>query len=389
MKKVTIKMCFIFLLVLAILIPFKTIDAGISQNFNSKVFYDSYDVSEKNVQELLRQYDSVFYIYDNINKINENNGSMKNPPMNQESNPDSDKIGNEIINEQITLKGNYFFKFENLIVNGEIYTSDSVSEERLNVKIKEIQAEIKDGSIMKTYSLSKAKANANILNSTSSSNSLIVSNNWTIERLSKVTAVLDHKNKHYGDYSEWRTMYKLQGTIQSDYYAFTNESYIVPDGTKTDYRTDKIVYSFDPTLGGSAYLRDYAPKMKNPTATIGYTASAKTSVNSNGEAEISSEISDSYSTLVSSPKVYDKGNMAKDYGEIQMQYLNTFDNKGQFYEYNISQTYQSSTFIILVPKSVTNDIIISDNRIVGIQRDSFWVNQLVDFHMDGKITINR
>lgn len=261
-----------------------------------------------------------------------------------------------------------------------MYSSPEVSEKRLNDKIKELQSEINSGEIFDTYTInSPLRLIGNFT----------TSQNWITYRITKVTAVLDYKDKHYGDYAERRTIFKLSGTNVNDYYAFVNESYIKPDEDKTDYRTDKIIYSFDPTVGGTAYLRDYAPKMKNPSATIGYTVSAGAEINSDEDMAISSEISTSYSTLIESPKVFDNGNMANDYGEIKMSYQNTFDNKGEFCEYNISQSYQSSAFIILVPKNVTNDIIIQDNRTVGIQRDSVFVNKLVNFIMEDKIIISR
>lgn len=356
-------------------IPCGAINVGASTSYNSKVFSEATStMSEESIDTLLNQYDSVFVVYkDKVNQANTDDLL----PMQLDI---SDDVENEIIGKAISLVGNYYFKAGNITVDGGLYASEDISEDRLNEKIEELQAEIKSGEIFDTYTInSPARLMGNFTTAP----------NWITYRITKVTAVLDYKDRHFGDFAEWRTIFKLSGTSANDYYAFVNESYITPDDDKTDYRTDKIVYSFDPTVGGTAYLRDYAPKMKNPSATIGYTVSAGAEVNTNGDATISSEISTSYSTLVESPKVYDNGNMANDYGEIKMSYLNTFDNKGDFYEYNISQTYQSSAFIILVPKSVTNDIIIQDNRTVGIQRDSVWVNQLVNFIMEDKITISR
>lgn len=375
LKKRTIKLCLMLMLGMLISIPCGAINVGASTSYNSKVFSEATStMSEESIDTLLNQYDSVFVVYkDKVNQANTDDLL----PMQLDI---SDDVENEIIGKAISLVGNYYFKAGNITVDGGLYASEDISEDRLNEKIEELQAEIKSGEIFDTYTInSPARLMGNFTTAP----------NWITYRITKVTAVLDYKDRHFGDFAEWRTIFKLSGTSANDYYAFVNESYITPDDDKTDYRTDKIVYSFDPTVGGTAYLRDYAPKMKNPSATIGYTVSAGAEVNTNGDATISSEISTSYSTLVESPKVYDNGNMANDYGEIKMSYLNTFDNKGDFYEYNISQTYQSSAFIILVPKSVTNDIIIQDNRTVGIQRDSVWVNQLVNFIMEDKITISR
>ena len=81
--------------------------------------------------------------------------------------------------------------------------------------------------------------------------------------------------------------------------------------------------------------------------------------------------------------------MAQNYAEIQMIYQNTFKDAGDYYEYNTAQSYQSSTFLIIVPPTTTNDIIIHNDRIVGIQRDSVLINKLVDFEFSTKITMPR
>ncbi len=90
-----------------------------------------------------------------------------------------------------------------------------------------------------------------------------------------------------------------------------------------------------------------------------------------------------------SPVVYDSGNMAQNYAEIQMLYLNTFDNAGEYYRYNTAMSYQSAVFLIIVPPTTTNDIIIHNDRVVGIQRDSVFINKLVDFEFSTKITMDR
>lgn len=135
-------------------------------------------------------------------------------------------------------------------------------------------------------------------------------------------------------------------------------------------------------------LRDYQPKMKNPEATVGYTISAGAEISSNDESKITSNISTSYSTLVSSPAIYDNGNMMNNYAEINFDYLNPFDNTGEFYKYNISQSYQSSAFVIKA-KVENRDIIMQDDRTISIQRDGFWSNKLVHFNINTKYTIVR
>ena len=204
----------------------------------------------------------------------------------------------------------------------------------------------------------------------------------------KVDSICTYKNEHFGDYSEWRTALKLRGTNGNDYYAFVNETYISPEKKNTNYRTDDIIYKFDPNLGANVELRDYQPKMKNPEATVGYTISAGAEISSNDESKIKSNISTSYSTLVSSPAIYDNGNMMNNYAEINFDYLKPFDNTGEFYKYNISQSYQSSAFVIKA-KVENRDIIMQDDRTISIQRDGFWSNKLVHFNINTKYTIVR
>lgn len=247
-------------------------------------------------------------------------------------------------------------------------------------KINEIMDEINNGTYFEGH---------NLENKSRMVGSFDVDNNWSVLSEIKASAVCTYKDEHFGDFSEWRTVLKLNGVkANTSYYAFINETYIKPEPKKTNYRTDDIVYKFDPTLGANALLRDYAPKMKNPEATIGYTISAGSEVTSDYDGKISSNISTSYSTLVSSPKIYDNGNMMNNYAELTFDYLNPFDNSGQFYEYNISQSYQSSSFIIKTGIS-QQDIICQDDRTVSIQRDGFWSNLLVHFNLNSKTTIVR
>jgi len=199
---------------------------------------------------------------------------------------------------------------------------------------------------------------------------------------------LDYKGTHYGDFSEWRTAYKLMtSNTTHDYYAFINESYIKPDTYKTNFRSDKLVYKFDPTIGADTELRDYAPKVKGPEATVGYSVSVGGEISQDG-GKLNSEISSSYSTLVKSPKLRDLGNMANNYAEIEFDYLHPWENSGQYYDYNIGQSYQTSTFIIKAQK-LNQDIVIQNDRVVTIVNDKVFSNTTVNFNVPGTFTITR
>lgn len=179
-------------------------------------------------------------------------------------------------------------------------------------------------------------------------------------------------------------LYKLNTNNRThDYFAFVNETYIKPNTHKTDFRTDELIYKFNPTIGAKTELRDYQPKSKQPSANIGYSVSVSGETSSDGNSKVSSTISNSYSTLVESPKVHD---MMNNYAEIRFDYLYPFNNSGIFYDYNIGQSYQSSTFIIKAQK-LNQDIIIGNDRDVTIVRDGVWSNSIITFKLNSKITI--
>jgi hypothetical protein len=307
----------------------------------------------------------TFYVSDNAN---ESVIESKNMLLQKEE--------NLIIDVNLSLLSKYSMNIDGKSISGEIYGTIYTSKEQLINQIEKVSVEYSNGIVRDSYeSLSK-------------SDYLTIGSDWYELDEMKVDVSLDYKGTHYGDFSEWRTAYKLM-TINTthDYYAFINESYIKPDTYKTDFRSDKLVYKFDPTIGAGTELRDYAPKVKGPEATVGYSVSVGGEISPEG-GKVSSEISSSYSTLVKSPKLRDLGNMANNYAEIEFDYLNPYDNSGQYYEYNIGQSYQTSTFIIKAQK-LNQDIVIKNDRVVTIVRDGFWSNTTVNFNVPGTFTIVR
>ena len=337
-----------------------------SPTYNSKHNSISFSEfkSEKEIEALLTSYSSVFV--------------LSNTPI--DSGVKSSK-NNSLINStaKLVLTSYYYFKMNDIIVTGELYTSSDISESELYSEINELQAKIESGEIIDTYKVNNNARNLEFVN---------VTGDWEEYDIRYVSAVMSDDGVHYCDFAEWRTIYKLTDSSYNEYYAFINESYITPNPDKTDYRTDKIIYQFTPDVGGAAYLRNYAPKMKNPSVTLSYSVGISGVLGTDGQ-NLTGNIDASYSTLVDSPVVYDSGNMTQNYAEIMLLYRNTFDNSGEYYRYNTAQSYQSSTFLIIVPASTTNDIIIHNDRIVGIQRDSVFINKLVDFEFSTKITMAR
>lgn len=288
---------------------------------------------------------------------------------------------NIIKNDTLEIAGTYNFTIDGVKYNGEIYASKSENLSTIENKAQEIINSINDGTYFDGHNLNTTL--------TKLQGSFDKTDNWQLINEKKYDAICTDNNEHFGDYSEWQSIFKLNGTKYGTYYyAFVNESYIKPDPKKTDYRTDDLIYKFDPTLGADVEIRDYAPKMKNPTATIGFTVSAGAEVTTDDGSKLNGEISTSYTTLVESPKVIDNGNMTRNYVEICFDYLKPFDNSGQFYDYNIAQTYQSGAYIIKTEQN-SRDIICNDDRVVSIQRDGFWSNLLVHFNINKKLTIVR
>lgn len=290
-----------------------------------------------------------------------------------------DNIEIDIVDIDLYQVAEYKFNSRNKNYSGEIYANNDIDENTVIEKLTFIEESVLDG----TYFIGHNVNNNSRLVGTFNKDA-----NWYCIDERKIDVIMDYGNRHYGDYSEWRSIFKLTNTRDYDYYAHVNESYITPDGDKTDYRSEKLIYKFNPTLGAKTELRDYAPKMKGTERSVSYAVSAGGSVDSDGKVELSSNISTSYTTLEKSPSIKDNGNMLRNYGEIAFTYLKPYDNKGQFYDYNISQSYQSSSFVIRAAKN-TGNIKAEDNRTVGIVRDAVWSNKLVNFNINTNLTIYR
>lgn len=275
----------------------------------------------------------------------------------------------------------YDFNLEGINYNGRVFASPYSNESVISNKIHDISNSIDNDTFFDNH-----QSFGMILKSI---NSLNVDSNWKVLNEEKIDVVVETEgHDFYGDFSEWRTVFNLKNSYnEPEYYAFLNETYIKPNPKKTDYRTSQLIYEFNPTLGVEAELRDYGPKARKPEATVGYSVSAGSEVSDSG-ASISSSISASYSTIIRSPKVYDEGNMARNIAEIRFEYLKPFDNGGTYYEYNIGQSFQSSVFVIKADRS-SDDIVISDDRVVSIQRDGLWSNTLLNYSIDTNLRIIR
>ncbi len=287
-------------------------------------------------------------------------------------------VETESVNYKLVEVSTYSFLNGKSIKSGSIYANPCVTEKTILTKLSNIYNQILSGEYFYGH-------NAN--SSSRLQGEFSKDANWNLIGESKVDAILEYDNTDYGDFSEWRSVFELSNATNASYFAMVNESYIIPDSYKTDFRSEKLVYKCAPLDGAPLELRNYAPKMKGAESTVSYSVSAGGAISSSG-GSLSSSISTSYSALVSSPKITDNGNMSKNYGEVLFNYLNPTKNSGQYYEYNIAQSYQSSSFIFKSDLS-RDQIVINNDRTIGIFRDGFWSNTLVNFNLDGSLTINR
>ena len=361
MKKNKIFIIIISLL-FVLLIPVKTNASSLSEpvtTFNSKLIYQN-DIyySNINLKDELDNYDSVFLIKSNLNITeDESKTSLK------------EKIKTIVKGERniiiVDTVAKYYFKNGTEIVEGNICAPKDITKSNVLNKVKEIQSNINNDAMF---------ANSSINNS-----NLCVDGAWETVSESKWDFIMNNGNKHYGDFSEWKRHYKLAAETGREYHAFVYESYIKPDSYKTNFRTEKLTYIFDPTLATSVELRDYAPKIGHPEGTIEYGINVCGGINSNGGANLGGSISNSYSTALSSPVIFDNGNMLHNYVEIQMNYEYPEHNEGQYYLYNTSQSYQSMIAIIKTPISNFCCIQIQDNRLIKILNSNFWYNRSIEF----------
>lgn len=370
------KITLILLIVFSMLLTTGTYVYALSSNENNYeiIYVDNLEsISDDEIFYQESKEDSIVFYVDNAikNQKKQNSNILETFKNNIYEN-------DEIDNVSLKLVSKYKLYISENEINGELYAYETISLDEVSNKLNSIVSDYYNGSIQKSY---QTKIITN--------HSLSVEKDWIMLKEVKVDAILDYKNTYYASFSEWRTSYKLNSSNKThDYFAFVNETYIKPNTYKTDFRTDELVYKFDPTIGAKTELRDYQPKSKPPSETISYSVSVSGEIAADGNDKISSTISNSYSTLKESPKVHDQGNMLKNYAEIRMDYLEPFANQGIYYDYNIGQSYQSSAFIIKAQK-LNQDIIINDDRDVTIVRDGFWSNSIITFKMKSKITILR
>lgn len=77
--------------------------------------------------------------------------------------------------------------------------------------------------------------------------------------------------------------------------------------------------------------------------TISYGSDLSAEIGSDYSAKVSASVSSSYSTILQSPKVYDKGNMANDEVNIEFEYVDPWTEDDPWYSYNKILSYGHKT----------------------------------------------
>lgn len=104
---------------------------------------------------------------------------------------------------------------------------------------------------------------------------------------------------------------------------------------------------------------------------ITYGSDMSAEISSDCSAKVSASVSSSYSATLESPKIYDKGNMAKDLVNIEFDYLEPWSESDPWYSYNINQSMQTSIYLIREKKSNNKIVSMLDKRTIQMVRDDF------------------
>ena len=123
--------------------------------------------------------------------------------------------------------------------------------------------------------------------------------------------------------------------------------------------------------------------------TISYGSDLSAEIGSDCTAKIGASVSSSYSTILESPKVYDKGNMANDEANIEFEYVDPWGEDDTFLPYNTNQSMQTAIYVIRENRSNTAFVDMSDVKTIQMVRDNFWFwnDKTVNFNYNITYTI--
>ena len=191
---------------------------------------------------------------------------------------------------------------------------------------------------------------------------LQVGSDWSLCKAERYDMSLDSGSDHYGYVSEWNTKYSLCSG-EYLYYLFGHETYLAPNHENTGiYRMSHLEYIFQADHP-KVLLRNYEPKMKNPSTTLSYGWSAGGSMNGG--------VSCGYTTLADSPFLRDRGVMALDKVHLDFEYLKADTNDAPYYAYNVGQTMQTSVYIVREEDDNMDIVRMEDKRKITILKKGF------------------
>ena len=244
--------------------------------------------------------------------------------------------------------------------------------------VDEAKEEIESGTIQRDYQNANARSIV----------SMTIGESWVSVVSQKFTWSLDYDGVHYGDYAEWYSSFRIT-TNNYRYYLIAHETYVAPNNNNTDdFRTSKLIYKFNPN-SDQIQLRDYQPKSKNPEMTISYGSDLRAEIGSDCTAKFGASDSSSFSTILESSKVFDKGNMANDEANIEFEYVDPWGEDDTFLPYNTNQSMQTAIYVIRENRSNTAFVDMSDVKTIQMVRDNFWFwnDKTVNFNYNITYTI--
>ena len=277
------------------------------------------------------------------------------------------------------LLGKYFYEVEEGVVGeGYLIGTNFTTNEYLDKMVENAKDEIESGTIQRDYQNANARSIV----------SMTIGDSWNPVVSQKLTWSLDYNGDHYGDFAEWYSSFRIL-TNNYRYYLIAHETYVAPNNDGTDdFRTSHLMYKFNPN-STQVELRDYQPKAANPEMTLTYSSDLSAEISSDGTASISASVGSSYSVVLKSPKVYDKGNMANDEVFIDFEYYDPWTEDDPWYSYNINQSMQTAIYVIREKRSNTALVDMSDVRTIQMVQDNFWpwYDKTVNFNYNITYTI--
>ena len=232
-----------------------------------------------------------------------------------------------------------FYKKDNFIQKNIICGTKYTSQEQLDFLLKQ-EKNIKRQILFSSQNIFNVK-NWKLYESIKTIKSLdkkIGSTDWTI---------------HTGDICDFTNSYYIEDD-RYYYSLITHETYIMPNFSNW-YWPFQLIYNFDTKKFDNTRIEHYAPIAKGKTTQVSFSQSIQIGMGIGG-VSINAGVSSSYTTLLTSPEIYDKGDLVKKYGKIVFSYINDEEkwevyNTNSFRDYITKQSFQTSIQIYKTKKN--------------------------------------